>query len=137
SLTLRDWAGHQPLRCVIDKQLRLGEQCHLIDQKCPTLVFNELKSKTDGLVDFVQVSEDELIDEVLTQLWKREIQSVIIEGGSYTLTQFIQCNLWDEAYRYIGDVNFEKGIQAPKLRILPNNQQQFGSSKLLVYRNNL
>ncbi|MCT4644571.1 MAG: bifunctional diaminohydroxyphosphoribosylaminopyrimidine deaminase/5-amino-6-(5-phosphoribosylamino)uracil reductase RibD, partial [Carboxylicivirga sp.] len=47
SLTLRDWAGHQPLRCVIDKQLRLGEQCHLIDQKCPTLVFNELKSKTD------------------------------------------------------------------------------------------
>ena len=31
-------------------------------------------------------------------LYKQQIQSVIIEGGAYTLNQFIEQNIWDEAW---------------------------------------
>ena len=31
-------------------------------------------------------------------LYKHQIQSVIIEGGAYTLNQFIEHDIWDEAW---------------------------------------
>ena len=137
SLTLRDWAGHQPLRCVIDKQCLLDDQYQLLDQQHPTLVFNLLQSKKEGELEYIKVSEGKLIKELLNELWKRDIQSLIVEGGSYTLQQFIEGNLWDETHRYIGNVHFKKGVKAPILIGNPIKEDHFGASKLLVYRNNL
>jgi hypothetical protein len=45
--------------------------------------------------------------------------------------------LWDEAHRYIGDEFFRKGIEAPKLESDVLRKENFGTSQLLVYRNNL
>ena len=35
-------------------------------------------------------------------LYKKEIQTVLVEGGTQTLQSFIDTNLWDEAYVFIG-----------------------------------
>lgn len=138
SLTLRDWSGQQPLRCVIDKQCQLSESSQLLDKLHPTVVYNLEKNVEMTNLEYVKLSDDlDIIPQILSDLWQREIQSVIVEGGSYTLKSFIKSKLWDEAHRYIGDVFFRKGIAAPKLEADVLRKENFGTSQLLVYRNNL
>ncbi len=137
SLTLRDWSGIQPLRCVIDKKCQLDESSKLLDGSCATVVYNCEQSKIDGLTEYVKVNEEEVQDQLLTDLWQRGVQSVIVEGGQATLQHLIASNLWDEAHQYVGDVVFKAGIPAPKVKGTFIRQESFGSSKLLVHRNNL
>ena len=46
-------------------------------------------------------------------LYKHNILSVIIEGGSKTLQTFLDENLWDEARVFKGVNYFTKGLKAP------------------------
>jgi len=138
SLTVRDWVGHQPLRCVIDRRCRLQGHLHLLDQQHPTLVYNVQKSALHANLEYVLLKDEaNLPGQILADLWQRGIQSVIVEGGQATLQSFIDANLWDEAHQYIGDVFFKKGVEAPKFKGDFVRNSEFGSSKLLVYRNNL
>ncbi|MBK3517329.1 bifunctional diaminohydroxyphosphoribosylaminopyrimidine deaminase/5-amino-6-(5-phosphoribosylamino)uracil reductase RibD [Carboxylicivirga marina] len=137
SLTVRDWSGHQPLRCVIDKQCKLDDSYQLLDRQHPTVVYNSLKNEAATKLEYVKIGEVDFMTQILNDLWQRGIQSVIVEGGSATLQYFIKDDLWDEAHRYIGDVFFEKGVAAPNITGNIVRNHTFGSSKLLVYRNNL
>ena len=37
-----------------------------------------------------------MIDNILSELYKQNIQSIIIEGGNITLQSFINKDMWDE-----------------------------------------
>ncbi len=136
SLTVRDWAGNQPLRCVIDRYGRLPEDLKLFDGKSNTLVYNTKRSSKSQGVEYVQVKGEGIISDILDDLWKRTIQSVIIEGGSSTLKMFIEAGLWDEAHKYVGEVLFASGVEAPELSGRLIEKKNFGTSRLYVYRNN-
>jgi len=60
----------------------------------------------------------------------QDIQSVIIEGGAYTLNTFIEAGLWDEARVFTGDVVLGNGIKAP---LITGNMQE----EVLVGKDNL
>ena len=49
----------------------------------------------------------------MEQLHKLEIHSVIIEGGSLTLQQFINSNCWDEARVFQSDALLKDGVMSP------------------------
>ncbi len=137
SLTVRDWSGEQPLRCVIDKRCQLTSDYKLMDNRHRTVVYNLEKSEQVDLIDYVKLSENDFVNQLLNDLWQRNIQSLIIEGGRATLQYFIDANLWDEAHQYTGDVRFSQGIKAPQLSGRLIREENFGSSKLRVYRNNV
>ena len=61
------------------------------------MIFNNKKTASNENVDWVQIDRDDPIRGVLHEMWKRRIQSVIIEGGANTIQQFIEEDLWDEA----------------------------------------
>jgi len=137
SLTVRDWYGHQPLRCVIDKKLSLTNDYKLLDDTAATLVFNEQKSSENNNIAYVMLNADfGVIEQVLATLYKQNIQSLVVEGGRSTLQHFIDDNLWDEAHQFIGDVFFDAGVKAPQLSGQIVSKELFGDSKLSVYRNN-
>ena len=69
-------------------------------------------------------------------MYKHQIQSVIIEGGSQTLQTFIDENLWDEARVFIGNNNFETGIKAPLLALKNIEKHIIENDILLISRNN-
>lgn len=117
-LTTRLWAGKNPLRLVIDRELKLPAHLHLFDGNIETVVFNYLKQEDDGMLHYRQLNrENDLLQQLLSDLYEREIQSVLVEGGAKLLQSFIDAGLWDEA-RVISNTKMEigKGLDAPVLK---------------------
>ncbi len=128
-LNCRNWIGNNPVRIILDKNLRIPKGYHVFDGRVKTIVITEQSEKdgnfkhlTKHLFDRKQKLVFETIDftknvasQIAAVLYKHEIQSVIIEGGSKTLQTFIDANLWDEALVFTGTPSFKNGIKAPVL----------------------
>jgi diaminohydroxyphosphoribosylaminopyrimidine deaminase/5-amino-6-(5-phosphoribosylamino)uracil reductase len=116
-LNVRDWSGKDPVRLVIDLQLRLPQQLHLFDQKQSTICYNLIKDDEHQNLAWVKVQQKtHLIREIMEDLYTRKIQSVIVEGGSKLLNSFIDLHLWDEARIFVSKQVFGKGIEAPSVK---------------------
>jgi diaminohydroxyphosphoribosylaminopyrimidine deaminase/5-amino-6-(5-phosphoribosylamino)uracil reductase len=132
SLTVREISGKNPTRIVIDSQLQLSKDVNIFSKDAPTLVFNRLKNdQTDG-VEWIKISETST-KHILDELFKRNIQSVLVEGGSRTLQYFIIDNVWDEARVIVGDVKFGDGVKAPVMNKVPSRAHQFSDHDTIYY----
>lgn len=135
-LNVRDWAGKNPLRVLLDKNLRLDRNLNLFDNSVKTIVFTEKNIASDANTNFVRVNFDEtLLITILEYLYHQNIQSIIIEGGAQLLNSFIKQNLWDEARVFIGDISFGSGVKAPDFSGKYSEKSDFGDSRLYIYRN--
>lgn len=118
SLTTRLWKGNNPVRLVIDLQLKLPLSLHLFDGTVKTIVFNQVKQEEENGVTFYKLpSGEDIITGLLNALYQLKIQSVLIEGGARLLQSFIDQHYWDEA-RVITNkqLMIENGINAPELK---------------------
>ena len=132
SLTVREISGKNPTRIVIDSQLQLSKDVNIFSKDAPTLVFNRLKNdQTDG-VEWIKISETST-KHILDELFKRNIQSVLVEGGSRTLQYFIIDNVWDEARVIVGDIKFGDGVKAPVMNKVPSRAHQFSDHDTIYY----
>lgn len=131
-LDVRDWVGKNPIRVVLDSRLLLPNGLNLFDHSIPTLVFNTLKSETEENLELIQVP-DITPETVLKELHSRKIQSLIVEGGSQVIHQFIQSGLWDEARIFTAPTQFRRGISAPELNQNPSETLSIGTDRLDIY----
>jgi len=131
-LNVRDWNGSDPIRVVLDSKLELPADLHLFDQQIPTLCYNLLKSEKLTNLEWVQLPQLSL-EALMADLLARQIQSVLIEGGSQTITQFLAAGLWDEARVFTAPIEFERGIAAPKLTQTPAESHAIGEDQLDIY----
>lgn len=134
-LNTRDWEGKNPVRIVIDKKLTLDNNLHLFDHSQPTICYNLEKEETGENLSFVKLHQDFGIQDILDDLHRRNIQSLIVEGGSFLLQTFISEELWDEARVFIGDTRFGNGIPAPLFNQKPEAMRDIMGDLLCVYRN--
>lgn len=117
SLTNRCWHGNDPVRLVVDRELKLPPSLKLFDGTVKTIVFNSLKQEERSNLKYYKIARDkEFIPELLIELYRQKIQSVLIEGGAGILQYFIDANLWDEA-RVItnNSLQINNGINGPAL----------------------
>lgn len=136
SLNVRDWYGSDPVRILIDKQLKVPDNYNILNGRVKTIVFTEKEKQNSKNNIFAKVDfEINGIKNMLNELFKNNIQSVIIEGGRMVLQSFIDENIWDEARCFVGDVYFKNGIKAPVLNEKPIKEDSIGNSKLYFYRN--
>ncbi|MFM7757361.1 MAG: bifunctional diaminohydroxyphosphoribosylaminopyrimidine deaminase/5-amino-6-(5-phosphoribosylamino)uracil reductase RibD [Crocinitomicaceae bacterium] len=129
SLTVRDFSGKNPIRIVIDSQLAISNIKNVFSDDAETLVFNRIKNEKIGNIEWIKIQETNT-DLILKELYKRGIQSVLVEGGSRTLQYFIIDNVWDEARVIVGNVQFGSGVKAPVLNKLPNDTYLFGKDRI-------
>jgi len=126
ALTTRLWPGKNPVRLVIDRELKLPASLRLFDESAPTVIFNELRNTisidrsnifTDGGNWFYRLKSDaNIIDELMNALYRLGIQSVLVEGGAKLLQSFINKNRWNEARIIINEtLRIPGGIKAPQL----------------------
>lgn len=133
-LNVRDWSGRNPVRIVIDWYLKLSEKLHLFDGSQRTICYNVLKHEERHNLQLMRMDEDNFLQNLLHDLYKQKIQSVIIEGGANTLNQFIELDLWDEARVFTSSTHsFGKGIAAPTVKGSLIKTELIDSDMLSVY----
>jgi diaminohydroxyphosphoribosylaminopyrimidine deaminase/5-amino-6-(5-phosphoribosylamino)uracil reductase len=133
SLNIREWVGKNPIRLVIDARLELPQNLKIFDQTISTICFNTMRSEKLENLEYVSLREGFEISELLNELVKRNIQSIIVEGGSFLLSKFISAELWDEARVFTSQNKFETGIPAPKLNQVTAESYQIQSDLLQIY----
>jgi diaminohydroxyphosphoribosylaminopyrimidine deaminase / 5-amino-6-(5-phosphoribosylamino)uracil reductase len=134
SLTTRAFKGENPLRIVIDPQLKAPKEAAVFTDGNKTIVFNLLKDEEIGAVRYFK-GKDMDPQSILEALFEGNIQSVLIEGGANTLSRFIESGLWDEALVITGKNVFKNGLKAPVISKIPAKRVSFGKDRLDYFRN--
>ncbi len=116
-LNVRYWSGNDPVRVIISETGELPDSLKLIKDELYTLIFAFTDIKISGNnVEVVRLKEDgDDLQQIFSELAKREIQSLLVEGGAYTLSRFISKGLWDEARVFRGKRSFGSGLRAPEI----------------------
>lgn len=115
SLNVRDWTGRDPVRIVIDRHLKLDPRLNLFDGRQRTICYNLQRDKADNNLLFVKLAPENLLQQVVANLFEQKIQSVIVEGGAQLLNSFIDADLWDECRIFISPKKFINGLPAPRI----------------------
>lgn len=117
SLTVRNWCGRNPVRVVLDRKLSLPSTLRLFDGTVRTFVFTAESRPNGNNVEYITLNyQQPLLPQVLEMLYSRNIQSLLVEGGSKLLQSFIDANLWDEAFTEVSTLRLGSGVKAPEIR---------------------
>lgn len=129
SLNVRHWYGKNPTRVVIDRQLSLPSDLHLFDGSIPTLVFTERVKENTHNVTYLPIDfSGNPLPMLLEELYRRKLQTLLVEGGSQLLQSFIDSGLWDEAYVEKCPARLHAGVRAPQMKpgVLYSVEKHFG-----------
>ena len=138
SLDIRHWAGHAPLRLVIDKNGSLPVALKIFDGVLPTVVYTACekegkfgKNVEQVLLDF----ETPLIPQILHHLHSVKKNSLLVEGGATLLQSFIDSGLWDDARVEVNpSLELGCGVVAPVLPAgLSFEKEVCGGNEIIRY----
>lgn len=136
SLTTRDWHGSSPLRVIIDRNRKIPMEAKVFDPSASTLLLSEKLDPPIENITFLHLDFTRPVPPQICQLlFEMEIQSLIVEGGAHTLQAFIDINLWDEAYVFVGNTTFEAGVKAPGIAEINRSKITIGADTLTHYKN--
>ncbi len=137
-LTNRLWTGKNPLRMVLDKNLRLPHSLHLFDGTVPTVLLNGQQESSSGNLRYKKLNPDEpLLPAMISALYSMNILSVLVEGGAKLLQTWIDSGIWDET-RVItnNELEIEDGASSPSLKTMTLfNSESYFSDTIRFYWN--
>jgi len=157
SLTVRDWTGVNPVRVILDRELKLSKEHAVFNSESDAIIFFENKTSLtkpyetetgwtihppnsnspNGLcLNLDWTKKNKIAQQICEGLYNTNINSVIIEGGAKTLQTFINENLWDEARVFTGNSTFKNGIKAPKCSGNLISENLIIDDTLRIYVNN-
>ncbi|MDD4922434.1 MAG: bifunctional diaminohydroxyphosphoribosylaminopyrimidine deaminase/5-amino-6-(5-phosphoribosylamino)uracil reductase RibD [Bacteroidales bacterium] len=129
ALNTRFWTGKNPVRAVLDRQMILPSDSVLLNGEIPTIVFTEKPSQKRGKISWVHLDfNKDIPGQILQDLYTRNLQTLLVEGGTFLHESFLKAGLWDEIHietstQYIGE-----GVSAPDLSGVPVFQAKFMES---------
>ena len=136
SLTTREIVGRNPVRILIDFDLKVPRDFNLYNDEARTIVFNSVKQSIEGNITFIKIDRENFLENLMRKLVEQQIQSILIEGGSFTLQQFIDQDLWDEALLIKNDtLRLLNGTKAPKLNAEKFEEKHFRDNTIDFFKN--
>lgn len=114
-LTTRLYPGDNPTRIVFDYNQRIPVTNHLFTDNIETIILTKNIKKTVGSVQYMCASDPSNLNSILTLLQEKGIHRLLVEGGRYTLDQFIKTKNWDEARVITSHKPLNSGIKSPIL----------------------
>jgi len=135
-LDVRSWKGKNPIRIVLDKDLKIKNDYHVLDGSVKTIVLTGIKNKViDGIDYEVLDFTKNVAEQICNVLYKHQITSILIEGGTKTLQTFIDTNLWDEVLIFKGASTFGSGTKAPSFSGKLSHSKRIMTDTLNIYIN--
>ncbi len=133
-LTTRNVKGQSPVRIVLDRNLSIPASSNIFSNFASVVVLNVRKNARQGNIEFVKMKfREDLPDSAMTELYKRNIQSVIVEGGAKLLNSFIEQGLWDEARVFSSGLKIKEGVKAPEFSYKATSKIKVGNDTLTKY----
>ena len=130
SLTTRLHYGMNPLRVLIDRNLRVPVQSSLFSGDAHTLVFTE-RQDTPATAEYQMISfAEQVIPQIMQQLWSRDVKSILVEGGGHTLQSFLDEGMWDECRIIRGMESLLNGVPAPVTPFCPKLEMQIRQDQI-------
>jgi diaminohydroxyphosphoribosylaminopyrimidine deaminase/5-amino-6-(5-phosphoribosylamino)uracil reductase len=129
ALNTRHWTGPNPVRMIVDMNLRLPENLKIFNKQQKTIIFNATRHDDQNHVVYYKIEKEaSLVQALLKACYELNIQSLLIEGGSKLAESFINEDAWDEA-RVIenNQLIIDNGLRAPVL-----SNQHFISSETIA-----
>src|SRR6185312_3408181 len=133
-LTSGQLKDKSPIRILLDRNLVIPREANIFNKFASVIVLNEKKNSQSGNTEFLKVKfKNNSLDTILNELYKRNIQSILVEGGASLLNSFISQNLWDEARVFISAQKIDNGIKAPTITGKLRFKIKTGSDTLYEY----
>jgi diaminohydroxyphosphoribosylaminopyrimidine deaminase/5-amino-6-(5-phosphoribosylamino)uracil reductase len=133
ALTTRQWEGENPTRIVLDPELVLSSDLNLFDGTVKTLCYNTRKNENGKGSEFVKVPKKDILQHIWQDLYRRQVQSVLVEGGAQLLSSIIEQGVWDEARIFTAPVRFDVGISAPVIPTSYRQSRMISGDQLNIY----
>ncbi len=136
-LNVRDFAGNNPTRIVLDKNGKISNEYFVKDNTIKTIIITEEENNNNATNCIYEncIFDDLLSERICNILFKHNLQSVIIEGGSQTLQTFITANLWNEARIFYSDIKLTNGIKAPEINTKNAKTYNIKNNQLKIVQN--
>lgn len=119
SLNLRMWPGESPLRLVTDRKGDLPEHLTLFNDGAETRVYIDVPATLPAYGKHVGVAcvrldfSRDVLPQILDDLYRLPVQSLLVEGGRRLLESFISAGLWDEIRVEQSPVLLKEGVPSP------------------------
>ena len=137
-LTARHWVGNNPIKFIIDFNLKLNTDYSVFTEAGTLVIFNKIKDSIYENIIYFRIKENEELTEAITRFCKANyINSLMVEGGAHTLQYFIDSNFWDEAQVLTNnELEIPKGLPSPHLKNeLAISKQNIFNDTIGVYKN--
>lgn len=141
SLTVRNWAGRNPVRLLVDRTLKVPQDYHLYNDEARTIVLTQKAPvEKHPLVEYVEIEFDADgkadLASLLDALYRLNLQSVIVEGGASLLHSFLETGVWDEMrVETAPEIVVKAGVAAPPVAGTLVEERIIGGHSLQVRRN--
>ncbi len=135
-LTTRLNKGKNPIKILIDKDLEIPFDYHVYNTNDQVIIFNSDVEKQSLKHQFIKLNFNRpIIPQILKILFQLNIQSVLVEGGTYLLNSIIDIGTWDEIMVIQNpNIYFHSGIKAPTIK-LTNSFEKIGDDNLFHFFN--
>lgn len=131
TLTVRNWVGRNPIRVVIDRQGIIPKDSKLLNDGGKTIVFSIVKAGIECNVEYILINNNaDILENILKKLYRRNITSLMVEGGALLLKSFIDNCLWDEARIEKSNIAIGRGICAPNIKGNIINVEMHGNNRI-------
>ncbi len=121
SLTTRLYAGKSPVKVVLDRRRRIGPEAGIFKGDTPVIILSDYGSLGDAM----------------SELYRKGITSVLVEGGAQVLESFMKEGLWDEIRVEISPECINGQVKAPDLISHPLviDSETVDGHRIIIYRN--
>jgi diaminohydroxyphosphoribosylaminopyrimidine deaminase/5-amino-6-(5-phosphoribosylamino)uracil reductase len=138
ALTNRYFPGRSPVRLVMDARGELSPLRKVFDAAAPTWVFTENPEFYEGRQGIERVVTapfgKAFLPFLLNYLAETSLTSLMVEGGTALLEQFLSEGLWDEARVLTAPTYLGEGIKAPVMPGVPLAAYQVQQDRLEVFK---
>ena len=123
-LTTRDWEGKNCDIYILSKN-GFKKDYKIFNQESKVTTLNNEK------IDF----EKDIVKQICDKFYDDKILSIIVEGGTKTLSNFIDSETWDEMRVFKTKEKLGDGIMGPNLKLSESKKVDIGDDELVYYLN--
>ena len=124
------WEGRNPIRVTIDRHNRIPADARIFsDENGVIEPFSGGESETivyRERTDWPYITDD---------LAKRQIHSILVEGGTTLLTHILETGIWDEIHVEVApELTIGEGVKAPEIT-LPESYEEIDGHRMYTIKN--